>query len=418
METVNGSIQSLGEKLTSVGEAFDGKLVAFQQDFDGKLKTVNQTLDGKLSTIDETLNTKLKSVDQSLNSKLDTVNQALSGKLDTADQTFSGKLDTVNQDLSGKLDQVQKDLEAKTESAVSEVASTTVKAMQELTSKTESGLSSLHDEVAQQQQSLKDETTAQFAQVQETFVNFDKGLANTHKLATRGQREWILAEVEYLLRSGGHRVNLAGDTKSAVYALRAASDRLHDLGDARYSPVRDQIAEEVAELRQVGMPDIEGIAFELQKLSKRADTLPLPPSGVERVVAQVKEDPTELDARDVADQLFQSLKSLVKTEKSDGTPLVRPGKPTRKQLSASEALRLNLQGARLSVLRRDQQTYSLQMENTVKYVQESYDLDNNLTKAYLEDLAVLEVQKIVPSVSKLGQALTLFNEIHSKRGEK
>ncbi len=58
------------------------------------------------------------------------------------------------------------------------------------------------------------------------------------------------------------------------------------------------------------------------------------------------------------------------------------------------------------------------MENTVKYVQESYDLDNNLTKAYLEDLAVLEVQKIVPSVSKLGQALTLFNEIHSKRGEK
>ena len=242
-------------------------------------------------------------------------------------------------------------------------------------------------------------------------------LAETHKIATKGQRDWILSEVEYLLRTGGYRVQLAGDTKSAVLALRSASERLHDLGDAQYTPVRAQIAEEVAELRQVGIPDIEGIAFELEKLGKRADTLPLPPSAVEKMVEQVTDDPSEVDPKAMADQLLQSLKELVKVEKSDGTPVIRPSKPTREQLSASEALRLNLQAARLSALRRDQETYVLHMESAENYVRDTYHQEDEITKAYLEDLAVLKEQRIVPSVNKLGRALILFNEIHSKRGE-
>ncbi|HBR96657.1 MAG TPA: hypothetical protein DD979_04675 [Gammaproteobacteria bacterium] len=334
---------------------------------------------------------------------------------------LSSQLGSVSDDFTGKLSKMGTDLDTKTQDAFTELANSTAAAVQELTSKTESEITSLANASAEQRGTLQTELetamSTRFENVQQSLATLRDDLHKTRDIATRGQRDWMLAEINYLLRTGGHRVRLAGDVKSAVLALRAASDRLHELGDTRYSPVRDQIAEEVAELRQVGDPDIEGVAFEIEKLSKRADALPLPPSAVEKAMEVAKEDPSEVDTRAVADQLIESLKNLVKVENSDGTPRIRPGKPTKEQLSASEVLRLNLQAARLSALRRDQETFILHMESAENYVREKYHQDDDVTRAYLEDLAVLKAQPIVPSVSKLGQALILFNEIHSKRGE-
>lgn len=360
--------------------------------------------------------------------KVDTTTKTLNGKLDSSLQEISGKFDVSNQSMVSGLDTLKQDLQGHTNTAIAEVASITAAAVQELTNKTEGEINtlnssistlgtSLNDNLTQTSETLNQEFTAKFGSVEETVAKLDADVKKTYEVATRGQREWILAEVEYLLRTGGHRVHLAGDTKSAVLALRAASERLHDLGDSQYSTVRAQISEEVAELRQVGTPDIEGVAFELQKLSKRADRLPLPPSDVEVAFDKAKESPTEANAKAMAGQIFDTLKGLVKVEKADGTPRIRPGKPTQEQLSASESLRLNLQAARLSALRRDQQTFTLHMESSETYVSQNYDPNDSLTIAYLEDLAVLKVQPIVPTVGKLGQALNLFTKIHSQRGE-
>ncbi len=397
-----------------------------------ELKTgVKSDIDGVLSQVSSQLQEITGKVDiqiQEVAGKVDTTSQKLNGRLDSSLDEINGKFDTSNQSLTTELGKLKLDLEGNTQSAIAEMASSTAVAVQELTNKTEGEIntintsissldSSLNTNLTQTSETLQQDFTTKLTGVEETIAQLDVDVKKTFKVATRGQREWILAEVEYLLRTGGHRVHLAGDTKSATLALRAASDRLHDLGDSQYTSVRAQIAEEVAELRQVGTPDIEGVAFELQKLSKRADRLPLPPSGVELAFEKTKEDPTEANAKEMAGQLFNSLRDLVKIEKSDGTPRIRPGKPTKEQLSASEALRLNLQGARLSALRRDQQTFTQAMESAETYVSQNYDQKDPQTIAYLEDLAVLKVQPIVPSVSKLGQALNLFTKIHSQRGE-
>lgn len=386
-----------------------------------ELKTgVKTEIDGVLSQVSNQL--------QEVAGKVDSTTETLNGKLDSSLKEINGKFDISSQSISSGLDTLKVDLEANTQSAIAEIASSTAAAVQELTNKTEGEINtlnssistldtSLNSSITQTSETLSQDFSTKLGGVEETVAKLDEDVKKAYEVATRGQREWILAEVEYLLRTGGHRVHLAGDTKSAVLALRAASDRLHDLGDSQYSTVRAQISEEVAELRQVGTPDIEGVAFELQKLSKRSDRLPLPPSGVEVAFDAAKESPTEANAKAMAGQLFDTLKGLVQVEKSDGTPRIRPGKPTKEQLSVSEALRLNLQAARLSALRRDQQTYTLHMENSETYVSQNYDQKDAQTIAYLEDLAVLKVQPIVPTVGKLGQALNLFTKIHSQRGE-
>jgi uroporphyrin-3 C-methyltransferase len=365
--------------------------------------------------------TLVKSSNADLKSNVDSQLLGFGEKIDSISNdvgTFSTKVDASTDDFSKQIQQLNKAVDDKTQAAMTELANNTAVAVQELTTKTESEITSLSNKTTALQQSLQEETETRLAKVSSAMEQLNKKVNTTHDVATRGQRDWILAEVDYLLRTGGYRVALAGDTKSAVLALRSASQRLHDLGDARYSPVRAQISEEVAELREVGQPDIEGVAFELQKLSKRADRLPLPSGKIQVMVEEVKKDPTQLDPKAMAEEIFQSLKNLVKVEQADGTPAVRPGKPTREQLTASESLRLNLQAARLSALRRDQQTFIIHISSTEEYVRSHYDINDDITKAYLEDLAALKTQHIVPVVSKIGQALTLFTQIHSKRGEK
>ena len=421
-------LQKYRSQTNSMVESSTSELKSgMQTDIDGvksEMSGLNSQLESQFSGLTTQLETEVTGLNTEMETRLSSLNSELEFKLtglDTKIQDISGKVDSTSSDFGTKLQTLGSELDAKTQAAFTELADNTASAVQELTGKTETEIGTLAGKVTEQdealQQSLQEEFDGKLGAVNETLSSLSNELVETRKLATKGQRDWILAEVEYLLRTGGHRVNLAGDTKSAVLALRAASDRLHDLGDSRFSPVREQISEEVAELRQVGTPDIEGVAFELEKLSKRADTLPLPPGPVEKAVEQVRVEPTEANAKAVADQLLQSLRELIKVENSDGTPLVRPGKPTRKQLTASEALRLNLQAARLSALRRDQGTFIIHMESAENYVRDVYHQEDEITKAYLEDLAVLKAQKIVPSVSKLGQALIMFNEIHSKRGE-
>ncbi len=340
-----------------------------------------------------------------------------SDRIEAVDQQLSSKVDTLNKLLINRIDESNNTIENRTSTQIADILSKTTTTIENLSTKSSTDLSAFASESSKARQTLKEDTNSRLETLNSQIASLSKQLQETNALATRGQRDWILAEIEYLLRTANYRVNLAGDTKSGVMALRAASERIHDLGDPEFTTVREQISDEVAELRQVGIPDIEGIAFELQKLSSRADKLPLPPSDIELVIKTAKEEPSEIDAKAMAGQLFQSIKEFVKVEKSDGTPIQRPGKPTKEQLTASEGLRLNLQAARLSALRRDAETYLLEMSNAEKYINNNYDLNSNFTKAFLEDLSVLKVQNIIPSVTKLGQALILFNQIHSQRGE-
>jgi len=54
--------------------------------------------------------------------------------------------------------------------------------------------------------------------------------------SNRGERDWVLAEIDYLLRLASRRLQIARDINSAVAALQAADQRIHDLGDLSESP--------------------------------------------------------------------------------------------------------------------------------------------------------------------------------------
>jgi uroporphyrin-3 C-methyltransferase len=84
-----------------------------------------------------------------------------------------------------------------------------------------------------------------------------------------------LLEVGFLLRNAQASLVLTQDPEQAVHLLTLADDQLAALGDPRWLPVRQAIAQDKAALEAVPMADTAGIALQLSAMAQQAHTWPL-----------------------------------------------------------------------------------------------------------------------------------------------
>lgn len=88
---------------------------------------------------------------------------------------------------------------------------------------------------------------------------------------TRG--DWLIADAEYLLSVASQRLHLVGDVETAIMALEAADQRLRESEDASVFSVREQVAKEVALLRDVPAIDVVGTYSAIQSLKDQMPQL-------------------------------------------------------------------------------------------------------------------------------------------------
>jgi len=268
--------------------------------------------------------------------------------------------------------------------------------------------------VAAEAQQARAAIVAQIAGYDGHLQGLTESLSRTQEYALRGQRGWLLAEVDYLLRIAMQRVLLAGDMDSAAAALRAADGRLHELGDVNFLSVRQRLADEVAALRSADRPDIEGTVFELVRLGRRADGLPL--MGVlafaEREAGAVPE------AIDVMPEgaFWDALQNFIVVRRND-VQVDLSVSPSAEQMSRAETLRLQLQAAQLAAMRRDQSGFNRYMEQALAYVQKEYEGEDPKVQRFVTDLAALSERRIVPQIDSLGDTLQHFKETRARYGE-
>ena len=439
-------LKSLGENTTtqlqSQAEATKTSVATVKTELDEKTSAISQALEEQKAELTSSVEEKTASLTTALEEKTGSLSAAIEEKtgslsaaieektasLSSALEEKTTSLSAALADTSGKMDQAlvetSESLKQEVISNKEDVATNTASAMQEFTSKTELEINNVSTSFNTGLALLRERSDEKITTLEEKMGQLDESVRTTNELASRGQRDWMLAEVNYLLRTGVHRVKLAGDLKAGVIALESASDRLHALGDINYMPVREQIAEEVAALRRIGPPDIEGLIFKLQHMSKRADSLPLPVTQEEQLKADMKENPVET-SKGLGSSLFSKLKGSVSigpsgSESEDAPAAVKQAKteePSKEQLDASDALRLHLQAARLSALRHDSENFMSHMDNSINYSKEIFDQDSNQVKTYISDLTEIRETPIVPKTPALGSSLSLFSKIDAKRGE-
>lgn len=394
-----------------------------------KLNSFTSTTTTALVSQKEETATMVADTKTELTAALDEKTGALETSLQEQTAANEEKFASVDEQVNEKLTSFGEEINAEAEVSQQEVATSTAQSLQDFTTKSEGELNAISTSFNVGIRTLREDMETRFQENESQVGQMQETLQTTNELANRGQRDWILAEVEYLLRTGHHRVKLAGDVKAGVLALESANDRLHALGDIDYFPVREQIEREVTELRRLGPPNIEGLIFRLETASKVADTLPLQATEEEAADSDASGQSAEAEPKDSAvGNLLKSMNfSVSSTDQSSiDSRLAKQAagggggnsSPSKQQIGASEALSTHLQAARLSALRADSERFTYHMDNSIKYTGEVFDGEQDSVKEFVANLEEIRETNIVPNVPILGSALSIFEKIDAKRSEK
>lgn len=208
---------------------------------------------------------------------------------------------------------------------------------------------------------------ATLTQTQELLNSLESRVA---AIVVRGEspRQGLeLAEVDYLLRSANERLRLYGDARSAAQALALADAQLEAMDDPVYLSVRQAIAAAQLALETVPRPDMVALTEGLSSLQARIPGLPFPgevsvatPAGP----AAVAED------QGIWARFTGALGSLVtvRREEQDLLLVSLEDKDTVRQ-----ALWLQLEAARLALLREDDGAYQSALQRADATLTQYFD---------------------------------------------
>jgi uroporphyrin-3 C-methyltransferase len=218
----------------------------------------------------------------------------------------------------------------------------------------------------------------------------------------RSSTQWLVAESEYLMRIANHRLQLEGDSKTALVALERADKRLRDSGDPVWTPIREMLASEMAELKGLQELDLAGQTAKLSGLISQVEKLNLPHSlsttskGPDKSSKEKKEFSFDTILKDI----WEGSKSLLVVRRHD--------RPVTAMLEPDQAfflyqnLRLQLEGVRFALLRKDQHMFDEGLQAVETWIKEYFDQEQSITKSMLQEinqLKKLELESGRPDIS-------------------
>ncbi|MEM9601552.1 MAG: uroporphyrinogen-III C-methyltransferase [Pseudomonadota bacterium] len=418
--------------------SLSARLGAVQSDLGAQLEAARAETNSSVSGLGDTLKAELDTI-ASRAATLEAAGSALDNR--------AAELESRTGDLGTALDETRSDVQA-TRDALSEATETLTQSIEssnqalgdslqarsdELnatletrTAELDSRLDMRSTEIAGLVEARSDELTGL---VETRTGELNDSLQATQMKINRSQRAWLLSEVEYLLRTSVHRVVLAGDTNSAVEALKAAKAQLKVLAEVEYLPVQRAISAEITELRSADQPDIEQLIVDIRALSRSAGALRMAGSEPAPDTAQPAVSAAQSPAAETADSgigklassLLASLRQNVSIRTSGGQQYGEGGegifKATEEESTNAELVRLNLQAAQLSAMRRDQEGFDTHMDNARTRVTSLFDPAQADTQAFISQLDLLAEVSVVPRAEQLGSALRLLVETNKKIGD-
>lgn len=242
------------------------------------------------------------------------------------------------------------------------------------------------------------------ADQQQSIAALERAFGVLRAQVGRSQETWVLAEAEYLLHVANQRLQLARDVDTAIAALTSADQRLQELANTAYLPVREQISRELTGLRSVDTPDIDGIALRLETLAASVDDLKVagaqyrpPPRGA---AADAGAGAGAGSWRELPAALWGELRQLVAVRRNDEpvAPLLAPDQ----QFFLYANLRLQLDTARLAALRGNPELYRVSLRTARDWLAQEFDPEQPAVRearAELEALLAVELRPALPDIA-------------------
>lgn len=229
------------------------------------------------------------------------------------------------------------------------------------------------------------------------------------EIVNRNQRDWALAETDYLLRIAHQRIAVARDIAGAIAALNGADARLQQLGDITLFKIRKQLAKDIASLNAIHQADVNGISLALDQVIAYLPELPFK-SAEEEIKIQFSENDVVQQPK-IEDKTF--VDSVIETVKQIGDIKVhqrsiQAASNAQQQSRIEQLLRTYLLGARLAALRFDQTQFLHELSQASEILRLHYDVKDNRVQQLQKTVLNYSALQLSPDLPELTKAWLLL----------
>lgn len=239
-------------------------------------------------------------------------------------------------------------------------------------------------------------------------ASLESALTALRGISTGARDAWLLAEAEYYLQIGNSQLQLAGNPGLATLALKLADERIVELGDPGLTDVRRVLTAEIRSLETLETTDIEGATLELAGLSRIVDDLPLQ-QRIVLVGAETAKPDAELSGTDRAlATLKNAMTDVVSVRRTDeaARPLLAPDAVYFLRANLS----LQLQAARLAMLRGEQALFQQSLDDAASWLREYYDTESAPVRGALQTLSDIRQNAFARAMPDISGSLRLIRE--------
>ena len=244
--------------------------------------------------------------------------------------------------------------------------------------------------------------------------DLERSLATLQGISTGAKDTWLLGEAEYYMQLANAQLQLAGNPESAARALDMADERIAQLANPALTDVRRALADEIAALAGMATPDIEGITLTLASLARVVESLPL------RRIERLEEEPIEGTDEEIGpvDRAWNSVKraaaGLVKHRSADQEimPLISP----EAEYFLRTNLTLQLQTARLSLLRSEQAIFEQSLDDATAWLVLYFDPDSAAVDGAIRTISEIRDGMIAVTPPDISESLHLLRSFNTQSG--
>jgi uroporphyrin-3 C-methyltransferase len=231
---------------------------------------------------------------------------------------------------------------------------------------------------------------------------------------SEGARDaWVLAEAEYYMQIANAQLQLANNPRLAGLALRMADERLVQLANPALTDVRRAVADELAALDVMEKAEIEGASLTLASLARVVESLPLA-AGREGEQEGSDVDPELSGAGRAWASMKSAMSGLVKVTPPERAGLMRLSPDAEYFLRNNIALQL--QGARLALLRGEQIIFEQTLDDTSVLLNEYFDTDSTPVAGALETIAEIRGSVFTADAPDISESLRLLRQFRTLSG--
>ncbi|MBA4501624.1 uroporphyrinogen-III C-methyltransferase [Marinobacterium marinum] len=241
------------------------------------------------------------------------------------------------------------------------------------------------------------------------------------------RKDWLLAEVEYLLRLANQRVMMEQTPAGALTLLKSADESLREADDVSLYDVRKALANDIAALKAVPTLDTEGIFLQLSALNRQVNELRVTPITDKRKLPALLEEITpESVEKSWGDGLKASwnkavdkFETLIVIQHRDEP--VKPLMSPEQTFFLQQNLHLMMEQAQMALLQREQQAYDESLTKAHDWIGSHFDTKSATTQAMLNSLEELKAVNVAPELPDISGSLaslkTYLRQMQDLRAE-